>query len=243
MRILRYEFKYYIDEEMYQRVMDTISHYLAPDPYAVALPNYTYPVNSLYLDSPSKRYYEEKMAGIKNRHKIRMRCYTPDFYSSDKYFIEVKKRDQSYIDKIRIKMPAQDYTTYMRNDFFTCPDTYLNGDPDNRAIMEEILYHCNRHILTPTVFIKYEREAYVANNEDLVRVTFDRYVMSQRFYSHLSKHLLDWSSVFPGKIIFEIKVRNFLPFWLHNLVKKFGFFYESISKYCNGIDSSELLYF
>ncbi len=242
MRIIRYEFKYFIDENMYHEIMDCIAQYLIPDPYAAKLPGYRYMINSLYLDSPSKLYYDEKMTGLRFRRKVRMRCYSTDFYSANIYFAEIKKRDQYHIDKIRIKMNREDFNQFMDHDFLFCPDGYLNGDITNRKNMEELLYFCNRHILTPTNFVLYEREAYMAKNDDTVRITFDRSVMSQNSFASEATDSQNWVSVFPGKTIFEIKVRTLLPFWLHNLVKKFGLQFESISKYCEGVDAVEMGY-
>jgi len=243
MRIIRYEFKYLINEEWYRKVMDCISSYLVPDPFAANLPGYRYTVNSLYLDSPSGLYYDEKMAGSKYRRKVRMRCYSEDFFCADTYFVEIKKRDQFHIDKIRFKMEADDFHRFMRNDFMS----YQNGffDCDNNSdqmIMDEVIYYCNRHALSPHTFILYDREAYIADNDDTVRVTFDRMIRSQRCFSTRMKNIHNWTLVFPGKIVLEIKVRTFLPFWLHNMVKKLGMEYESISKYCGGVDIVNSVY-
>ncbi len=236
MRIIRYEFKYFINEEIYLRVMECISSYLVPDPYAKKYEGYRYYVNSLYLDSPSRAYYEEKMAGKKIRRKIRMRCYSKNFFDADYFFAEIKKRDQSHIDKLRVKMASSDFREFMDNNFLRPPDKFLSQDFEDRTIMEEMIYHCNCDILFPAAFILYEREAYLAENDDTVRITFDRSVMSQKFYSTFADPSIGWSSVFPGKIILEIKVRTLLPFWLHNMVKKLSLDYESISKYCFSID-------
>ena len=72
MRIIRYEFKYFIDDKRYREVMDCLGQYLVPDPYAAKCPGYKYTVNSLYLDSPNKLHYGEKMEGIKCRRRVRI---------------------------------------------------------------------------------------------------------------------------------------------------------------------------
>jgi hypothetical protein len=243
MRIIRYEFKYFIDEIWYKKIMNEISHYLVPDPYAAKLPGYRYMVNSLYLDSPSKMFYDEKMAGIKYRRKVRMRCYSSDFYSAKEYYLEIKKRDEFHIDKIRYRMSAEDFNEFMLNNFYSYSmNGPINNDSEDSNILEEIIYDCNRLSLAPATFILYDREAYIAENDDTVRVTFDRRIRSQRFFSRLSPATIVWHSVFPGQIVLEIKVRTFLPFWLHNLVKKYAMQYESISKYCGGVDICQLVH-
>ena len=242
MRIIRYEFKYFITEVEYKQVMDCISHYLVPDPYAAQKPGYRYIVNSLYLDSPSRLYYDEKMAGMKIRKKVRMRCYDEDFYNAGVYFAEIKGRDENHIDKLRVKMPADDFHQFMGQDFYNCPPEYLGNGSEESDIMSQLLYFTNAHVLSPEVFICYEREAYIAENDDSVRVTFDRYVTSERFVSRFGPVRVNQASIFPGRIILELKVKTLLPFWLHNMVKQFGMHYESISKYCGGVESVDLLY-
>ncbi|HHS13929.1 MAG TPA: polyphosphate polymerase domain-containing protein [bacterium] len=236
MRIIRYEFKYFITTEQYREIMGCISRHLIPDPYARDCPGYRYMVNSLYLDSPSRLYYDEKMAGIQYRRKIRMRCYSADFFNADYYFAEIKKRDMFHIDKLRMKLKNGDFQNYLERQFLNLSPAFMDDSHPDHAIARELIYYTNRHILEPRTFILYEREAYIAENDDTIRVTFDRSIMSQSFYSGLSRDLTGWTLIFPGKTVLEIKVRTFLPFWLHEMVKELGLDFEAISKYCSGVD-------
>ena len=97
--------------------------------------------------------------------------------------------------------------------------------------------------LEPTVMVVYEREAYIGNEDERLRVTIDSNVRIR------SKPELDDLfngaplKVFPGNIsIFELKFDNYMPDWMRQLPQKLGIRKEPISKYCLGIDVSQLRY-
>jgi hypothetical protein len=238
----RYEYKYFITETVYRQILEKIAPYIEPDDFAAKCPRYRYRVHSLYFDSPSKLYYDEKLDGKKTRHKIRVRCYTENFYDSEKYYWEIKRKDQSMISKSRIEISREDLHYFQRYNFLSCPGHFLNGDLAQRKITEELLYYSNRHALLPTVFVLYEREAYMSPIDDTVRITFDRGVMGNGFFSSGITRQIDWTPAFSEQVIFEIKIRGLLPFWLHKIIRGFCLSSEAISKYCGGLDSAVLRY-
>ena len=75
LRFERYEFKYLLDVDQYQRVKKALSHFLVPDEAVAGLPHGFYEVISLYYDSPRFFYYWEKIDGASRRKKIRVRTY------------------------------------------------------------------------------------------------------------------------------------------------------------------------
>lgn len=243
LELKRYEFKYFITEAQYQEIRQAIDPFIQPDAFAAAAPLNRYLVHSLYLESPSGRYYEEKVEGKKERHKIRVRCYTENFYDSDLFYWEIKRKDLHTISKSRVQISKAELDYLLARNFFSCPEHLLNGNVARRKIAEELLYYCNRHALSPKVFVLYEREAYYSPVDDTIRLTFDRNVLSSLYYTGSIKKQLAWMPAFPrNRVIFEIKIRGFLPFWLHEVIKKQGLAFEAISKYCGSVDSSILHY-
>ena len=63
----RYEYKYIIREDVALALRDFVSSYLDLDPFGATQPNFSYPVHSLYLDSPGLRLYHTTINGVKNR--------------------------------------------------------------------------------------------------------------------------------------------------------------------------------
>src|SRR6185503_16880741 len=97
----RFEIKYLVREETALAIRRFVSCYLKPDEFAAELPQYTYPVHSLYLDSPDLATYQAVQSGEKNRFKLRIRYYSD---TDDAVYFEIKRRTNEAISKMRAKV-------------------------------------------------------------------------------------------------------------------------------------------
>src|SRR5947199_9996571 len=95
----RFELKYKIKEGVALAVRDFVSSYLEIDEYGATLPNFSYPVHSLYLDSDDLAIYQTTVNGDKNRFKLRLRFY--DNRKEAPIFFEIKRRMNNIILKQR----------------------------------------------------------------------------------------------------------------------------------------------
>src|SRR5437773_3044489 len=95
----QFELKYIIKEDVARSVRDSVSGYLEIDEYGATLPNFSYPVHSLYLDSDELHLYQTTINGDKNRFKLRLRFY--DNRSEAPIFFEIKRRMNNTISKQR----------------------------------------------------------------------------------------------------------------------------------------------
>src|SRR5256714_13311959 len=95
----RFELKYIIREDVARAARDFVSSYLEIDEYGATLPNFSYPVHSLYLDSDDLRLYHTAINGDKNRFKLRLRFY--DNRKEAPVFFEIKRRVNNIISKQR----------------------------------------------------------------------------------------------------------------------------------------------
>ena len=95
----RFELKYILSEDTALAVRDFVSSYLEIDEFGATLPQFSYPVHSLYLDSPDMKLYKSTINGDKNRFKLRLRFYEnrPDA----PVFFEIKRRMNNTISKQR----------------------------------------------------------------------------------------------------------------------------------------------
>jgi hypothetical protein len=173
----RYELKYIIEEARAQAVRQYIHDYLMPrgwltgDPYGDPV-NHSYPVYSLYLDSPTLCLYRQTLQGLKNRFKLRMRFYNGD--PSAPVFLEVKRRLTDVIAKRRASVTrkaAAGLLEGVRPDF--CDLVSQNGSAKAVAALHEFCQTMAAIQATPCMYVCYQRDAYISPNSNQVRVTFD----------------------------------------------------------------------
>ena len=79
-----------IDEPTAWGVRDFARSYLQRDEHAVPAMKYSYPIYSIYMDSPGWTLYNATVQGMKNRYKLRIRYYNDNPKSP--VFFEIKRR-------------------------------------------------------------------------------------------------------------------------------------------------------
>src|ERR1051325_6900587 len=99
LQLQRFELKYLIPERDALGVRDFVRSYLELDEFGATLPNYSYPVHSLYLDSEDLYIYRTTINGDKNRFKLRLRYY--EDRADAPVFFEIKRRMNNIIMKQR----------------------------------------------------------------------------------------------------------------------------------------------
>lgn len=232
LRFQRHELKYYISERLYSRVIGLIEPYMELDPFSQKQETKSYLVRSLYLDTFDRRFYNEKLAGLHTRKKLRIRGYNND--TSD-IFLEIKRRYNDIIVKQRAKLEFDElpyildgYGWYQGNG-----KKHLEAEIktiNNFTSLKQILG------LESMVLIAYEREAYMGVFDSRARLTFDRNLRClpgkkfPLFYSGT-----DWLTV-ENRCILELKFDGKLPFFFSQLIRKLSLRAESISKYCKSIE-------
>src|SRR5687768_6693065 len=167
----RFELKYIISEDVALAVRDFVSCYLECDEFGATLPNLSYPVHSLYLDSDNLSTYRATINGDKNRYKLRLRFYEdrPDA----PVFFEVKSRTNNTISKKRGGV-RRDVVELILNGHLPTPTELISKDPKNLAAIQ---YFCRlMHDIgaKPKAHIAYQREAWISRFDNSVRVTLDR---------------------------------------------------------------------
>ena len=228
----RFELKYIIKEETALAIRRFVSCYLKPDEFAATLPNYSYPVHSLYLDSPDLTTYQAVQCGEKNRFKLRIRYYSD---SDATVYFEIKRRTNDVISKMRAKV---------RRD---AVQPLLNGQPPqlrhlaapNGKQLVALQEFCRlMHTLraTPKSHVAYMREAWMSPVNNAVRVTFDRAVRCEpEFGASMTTALGDAVSPFDNHVVLELKFVDRMPTWFSEMVRLFGLVRGGAPKYAQGI--------
>lgn len=198
-------------------------------------PDGCYRVRSLYFDTADYMAYYQKMSGEAERHKLRIRAYGDDPSQSPLVRLEVKSRYVSFIYKIVVDFSRQEYQE-IENAFRLrkAPPKHLWSDKNTSA---EFIRLKQQYNFEPRVLLQYRRQAYERIELNRVRVNFDDELIASRdldMLGHMSgaRSLLGY-----GNSIFEIKVDNVLPYWLHQLISKYDLNNQAFSKFCYAVQS------
>ncbi len=229
----RFEKKYIIGEQTALSIRDFISCYLEPDEYGVTQDDYSYPVHSLYFDSPSLKTYKDTVNGDRNRFKLRVRFY--ENAPEKPVFFEIKRRYNRVITKQRAAV-TREFAAEMAAGYLPSFDNFYYNDPMQYNAAERFCELQNLLQATPRVHVAYRREAWKAHGVNSVRVTMDRQVLSEpRQDFDLSPDMTDPVNVFGDDIVLELKFTDRFPDWFQELVQVYGLREESAAKYVDGI--------
>ncbi len=229
----RIEVKYLVDRTTRTALTRDLAAFMRPDIHAD--PNGSYQVRSLYFDTHDYAAYYEKIAGEATRHKLRVRAYGEEPAQAAVVRLEVKSRYLSYVRKITVDVSRQDYADIecaLRRRLLPPADIMNDGNASREFFRIQRLYN-----MEPKILIQYRRQAFERVEINRTRVNFDDELLATRNLDLLgplsgARRLLDH-----GHAIFEIKVDNVLPYWLHMLIAKYDLQNEAVSKYCYSIQS------
>lgn len=195
----RHELKYEISYGEYIGLRLRLAPIMRPDIHTGS--HGTYLIRSLYFDNCYDKALKEKIDGIKNRDKYRIRCY-----NNDSSFILLEKKSK------RNNLCLKSSCKLTKNQ---CEDI-LNGNFDfssakDNEVLTDFYVGQTAGLLRPKTIVVYKREPYVFEAGN-VRITFDSDIKSGLY----STDFFDWNlPLMPvtqnGKIILEIKFDEFLP--------------------------------
>ena len=234
----RYELKYFLPYDQINELIQWSAPYLMPDTHAQpgshARPHYL--VQSVYLDSAALRLYKEKIDGIRNRSKFRVRSYEVEPAPASPVFVEIKNRRDTQVIKERIALPLA-HVAGMLFDGVRLDTLPLNNH--QRKPLERFLYYCQILDLAPVVTVMYDRVPFTCRADTQVRLTIDTnlYYCDQRGTSALFAQRVKVPVPLPGAIL-ELKFDRLMPLWMRELVRRFDIRQQSISKYCYCVDAA-----
>lgn len=219
LNVYRSEWKYYISLAEYYYLRDMLQNIMTPDPNMGERGEYY--IRSLYFDSVDNIDHVSKMAGIKNRKKIRLRIYGTD---TDKVKLEVKNRFNSYMLKESLTITRDAALEMIDGNFGVLDDYDRNVARKVKNIMSDNLY-------SPKVIVDYEREAFVYPEHN-VRVTFDKNLRAA-FSERLFDPELGMTPIIREPLmVLEVKYDQMLPEYIKNVISTARILNSSVSKYC-----------
>ncbi len=207
---LRHELKYFINEMQYFVLSNVMDSVLQRDPNGDEFNEYH--IRSLYFDSIYNTAYMEKMNGVENRDKYRIRIYN---FSDRVIKLECKTKYRDLISKRSLTIPRQ-----------LC-EQLIAGDPmgletTGSGLLNDMYREMTVNLLRPVVLVDYVREAYLHPAEE-VRITFDKQLRTGLW----SKDLFDpYVPTIPPldnqEIILEVKYNRMLPSYIRDLLNTYG---------------------
>lgn len=228
----RFELKYIVREETALAIRRFVSSYLKPDEFAATLPNFSYPVHSLYLDSPDLATYQAVQCGEKNRFKLRIRYYKDD----DKtVYFEIKRRTNEVISKMRAKVRREAVQPLLNGQ---PPQLRHLASPDGKQLvaLQEFCRLMHSLRAAPKSHVAYQREAWMSPGGNSIRVTFDRQVQCEpEFGCALTTGLGEAIAPFDDNVVLELKFIDRLPNWCVEMVRLFGLVRGGAPKYAQGV--------
>ena len=218
---LRHELKYFINERQYFVLSGILDNLLNRDPNGDEYNEYH--IRSLYFDTVFNSALFDKLNGVQNRDKYRIRIYN---FSDKVIKLECKTKVGSLISKRSISSPRQ-----------LC-EQLMAGDPagletTRSGLLNDVFREMTVNLLRPVVLVDYVREAYLHPAEE-VRIT----LVKQLRTGMLSKELFDpyvptMSPFDENLMILEVKYNRILPSYIRDILNTYcqGALPSAISKY------------
>ena len=216
---LRHELKYHITPAELTVLRGVLAPLMQLDPNGNE--NNEYHIRSLYFDTINDDALEEKIAGVGNRKKYRIRIYN---FSDKVIKLECKSKYGDLISKQSVSIPRE------------LAEQLIAGDPDGLQRMRHPLLHdvyreMRTRLLRPAVIVDYVREAYIHQAQE-VRITFDKQVRTGLYSVDMFNPQIPTYPVFDDPVeILEVKFDEFLPSYLQAILSGVTAQRSAISKY------------
>lgn len=217
---LRHEIKLLLTQADYLLMRSRLQSVLHQDEYTTESGDYF--IRSLYLDDVMKTAYYEKLSGIADRKKYRVRIYN---YSPKAIKLECKEKRGDRIKKQSASIDLSTARGIIKGDF---SGLYQKDD----GLSKEVLSKALGRGLAPSVVVDYDREAYV-HPVGNVRLTFDKALHAGMSSADIFDKELVTVPIFPdGSVIFEVKYDELIPKHIAKIVSSAHGQRLALSKFC-----------
>jgi hypothetical protein len=228
----RLELKYWATELQAAALLRLTKPHLELDPYCLKGAQRNV---SLYLDTPTRSFYDAHRASLPDRHKLRIRTYD-EGANDGPAFLEVKRKVKAITAKCRVITSRQLARAVVRGAY----DEALALAPEN-ADLAEFIYLARQYQVEPALLIAADRLSLIsADDGGQFRMTLDRDIRYQRpLGSELQGLPRAWTPLDiwelngdPSlRVMVEMKCAEYAPAWLAPVVAQLGLYRTSFSKY------------
>ena len=214
----RHEYKYLISAGAAQLLKLRLPHVMARDPHAGAAGQYT--IRSLYFDDGNYAAYAEKMSGVADRVKYRIR-----YYNYDTRAIRLEKKEK------RGDLTRKTGQTITLNDARHLQSGNSGPCPDTQAELVTQLRIGIGNGLRPAILVDYDRTPFVCSAGQ-TRITIDENIRTRPYDPDLLASPGAMIPVLePGTAVLEVKFNDFLPGYLAEALADIPKVNIAVSKY------------
>ena len=194
----RYELKFLLNSSYAELLKYRLGLIMDKDVNAI---DGKYFIRSLYFDDIYDTAYYEKVDGLEEREKYRIR-----YYNLDKSYIvlELKGKRNIFTYKRQARLSEEDYNNIINQN-------YDKINMEDKPVLEDFINKAKRKDLVPAIIVDYNRLAYTYPVED-VRITFDEDISSGVFdYDLFNKEINTQRVIEPNEVILEVKYNTRFP--------------------------------
>ena len=219
----RHELKYYINRGEYTLLSAKLARTMRRDTFAEQGDG-EYFIRSLYFDDIDDSFFQDKLDGVDERDKYRVRMYN---MRETPIKLERKHKKDGVVQKDSIDLTRQECERLILGD---ASFLLRRTEPLARQFFREFVLRN----LRARVIVDYMREPYVFAVED-VRVTFDKNIRTAyRALSFFDPNLVTYPAIDEFDMVLEVKFNRYLPTYIRALLQTQSHARSAISKYCLG---------
>ncbi|MGD1822148.1 MAG: polyphosphate polymerase domain-containing protein [Pleomorphochaeta sp.] len=216
---LRHEHKFLVEYDDYMRIRHSLTKVMNLDKNSID--NKGYHIRSVYFDDIYENALYEKLSGISERKKYRVRIYN---FSDNRIKLEIKKKFQDFTNKIGTDINKEEYYRL------------YNGDINDYAFSDNLVkrsyyIETRNNLLRPKVIVDYYREAFTLPYNE-VRITFDLELEAVKPQKDIFSDSMITHKLPPMySRILEVKYNNFLPTHIKSILEPYNLTRLSVSKF------------
>lgn len=215
----RHELKFMINQHQYFLIRQKLKNLMEQDIHVGD--DGEYHIRSLYFDDIDNSALHDKLGGLRDRSKYRIRIYNCQDHV---IHFEKKIKFNNFIAKLKEPLTRKMYDEILAGNY------EVLHQPDKPFSME--LYNELQHnLLRPKVIVDYVREPYVCHNGN-VRITFDKELRTGLHSIDIfDPELKPVQAIDDHLIILEVKYDEYLPEYIKLAIQLDGLHQQSASKY------------
>lgn len=214
----RNELKFFINRHQKNIMSNKLSKLCRRDAFCDE--NGEYLISSLYFDDYHQSAFFDKLSGILDRKKFRVRVYN---YQPNVIKLERKIKRENVTQKSHLLISKEEYDSLLRGNVHFLK----NKDAD---VAKDFYFHYRTKNLRPRVVVEYRREAFIFQYGD-VRITFDCFLKAGVFQKDLFANGYMIPAIPQDQIILEVKYTGYFPDVIRNIIQINNLQWQSSSKY------------
>ncbi|MEG2192706.1 MAG: polyphosphate polymerase domain-containing protein [Oscillospiraceae bacterium] len=217
--VLRNENKYLLSDTQYYQLKSYFSKVLHSD---IHNGKSGYLVRSLYFDTIGDKDYFDKLDGVSQRRKLRLRIYSPQ---DEIVKLEMKQKSGDLQRKRSLSLTRQQAQGLIKGDLSVL-------ELIQQPFAQECLNVMSTEVYRPKCIVEYHRHAFVADAND-IRITFDTNISAVPSSFGFFEPTIFGCPILPfGNTVMEVKYNHFLLSYIKDIVSKCDTSATAVSKYC-----------